>query len=134
MHRLLLLCLLITGCSPVIDAQLRLLDAARKGLAEVGQSLDDRQRAMAALEAAERRRLDAAFDTDVKTQSALTDAWVIEARTAYAALLDAFARRRQQSERATAADQANLAAVDAALQQLQALGRAQLRLMPEELK
>lgn len=128
MKRLTFFALLLTGCSPVLEAQLHLLDLARKGLAGVGQSLDDRQRAMSALETSERRRLDTAFDSDVKGQPALNDGWVIEARQAYSAAIDAFALRRQQTERATDADQANLAAVDAALQQVQALNRAQLQL------
>ena len=125
---MLFLAMLTTGCSPLIDARLRLIDVSRGGLAKVGQSIIERQQSIAALQTAERRRLDAAFDADVRRQWPLTDAWVIEARTAYAAAIDQFAARERRSEAAAEIDRANLAAVDAALRQIEALDRSQLQL------
>lgn len=118
----------ITGCSPVIDAQLRLIDVSRQGVAKVRSSIDDRQAARAAAETNLRRQLDAAFDRDVDDQTDLTRAWVIEARTAYAAALDLMVRQQQAGRQSAEADKANLAAVDAALAQLDALSRAQQNL------
>lgn len=54
---------------------------------------------------------------------------MIEARTAYAAAIDAFNARKQRSDQAADADAANLAAIDAALVRLQSLDRSQLRLV-----
>ena len=117
--------LTLTGCSPVIDAQLRLIDVSRQGVAKVRSSIDDRQAARAAAETNLRRQLDAAFDRDVDDQTNLTRAWVIEARSAYAAALDAMVRQQQAGRQSAEADKVNLAAVDAALAQLDALSRAQ---------
>lgn len=122
---LILLVFALTGCAPVIDAQLRLIDVSRQGVAKVRSSIDDRQAARATAETAMRRQLDAAFDRDVDDQTDLTRAWVIEARTAYAAALDLLVRQQQAGRQSAEADKANLAAVDAALAQLEALSRAQ---------
>ncbi|MDB5326471.1 MAG: hypothetical protein JWM57_2040 [Phycisphaerales bacterium] len=128
-----LILLLFTGCAPVLDAQLRLIDVSRKGLADVKQSLDQRQTLIASLQAAQRSQLDAAFDQDVNDQPSLSPAWVIESRTAYAAAIEQFNQQRIASAAAADADRANLAAIDSALRQLEALSQAQLKLnlLPE---
>ena len=129
----LFLCVALTGCTPVIDAQLRLIDVSRRGLAGVKQSLEERQALIVSLEAAQRSRLDAAFDEDVNDQPSLSADWVIESRTAYAAAIDQFAKQQAASAAAAEAERANLAAIDAALAQLEALSQAQLKfnLLPE---
>ena len=63
-----------------------------------------------------------AFDEDVRlraTQESLDSDWVIDARKAYAAAIDAYAKTQAADERAAVERQRNLQAIDAALTRLQ---------------
>lgn len=129
----LFLCLALAGCAPVLDAQLRVIEVSRRGLASVKQSLEERQALILSLEAAQRARLDAAFDQDVMDQLELSAEWVIEARTAYAAAIEQFHRQQLTATSAADVDRANLTAIDLGLRQLETLSQAQLKLnfLPE---
>ena len=128
------MCLLVflTGCAPAIEAELGLIAQSRRGVALVDRSMVERDAAAADHLAAQRKRLEAAFDEDVMAQESLTADWVISARQAYAAMIDALNLQEGTARRSLAVDRSNLRAVDAALEQLDTLNRAQLKLSPEK--
>jgi len=115
-HACLLLCLLISGCTSYTEAQIRLLEQARRGIALCKTAGDERAQIVEQFYQIQRIRLDEAFDADVRQAPALEADWVIEHRKAYAAARDALAAQRQASAQATVAARQNLEAVDAALQ------------------
>jgi hypothetical protein len=117
------------GCQPYVAAQMDLVTQARRGVALTQKSFDERSRTVADALSLRRRLLDEAFDDDVRQRSpdALTPAWVIEHRKAYAAGLDALNTQAVASRDADAADRRNLAAVDDALKQLAWLASVQLK-------
>ena len=129
--------LFAAGCAPLMDAQSDLLAQARRGL-EIAQT--NRAGASAVydqLTALKRKHLDDAFDADVREREGdLTVGWVIDARIAYAAALDAYAKENQSLRASDETARRNLAAVDAALQRLQFLESIQNRWLklPEESK
>ncbi|HEY0007729.1 MAG TPA: hypothetical protein VGB55_03310 [Tepidisphaeraceae bacterium] len=124
--------LVLPGCAPTIDAELGLITQSRRGVALVKQSLDDRQASATIAQKSQRRRLEEAFDADVMAQQSLSADWIIAARQAYAATLDALNHQAATANRSVEVDRQNLDAVDAALQQLDTLNRAQLRLLPDK--
>ena len=125
------------GCAPYTRAQIDLVDQARHGIALVAQNDADRDRAIDDLAKLRRQKLDDAFDEDARTRAAqqpLDVDWVIEARKAYAAGLDAFARTQAASQRASEIRKQNLAAIDAALDRLRWMQSVELKLesIPQE--
>ncbi|MGH7214218.1 MAG: hypothetical protein ACREIT_05595, partial [Tepidisphaeraceae bacterium] len=76
-----------------------------------------------------RRRLDEAFDADVRERdlAGLTPEWVIAHRQAYAAALDALEKQRGASRESSQTTQRNLEAVEAALERLRWLQSIQLK-------
>lgn len=104
-----------------------LVRQARNGVALVIEQQKEQSQAQEELSRLQRLRLDEAFDADVEDRGVeLTSDWVIEARKAYAAGLDAYARQRDARQRSDEALRRNLDAADAALQRLQWLQTRQL--------
>jgi hypothetical protein len=132
-------CALQFGCTPYTRAQIDLVDQARRGIARVAQNDQDRDRAIEELAKLRRQRLDEAFDEDVRTratQETLDPDWVIDARKAYEAGLDAFAKTQATAARASDVRRQNLAAIDAALDRLRWMQSIQLKLeiLPQEVQ
>jgi hypothetical protein len=120
---------MVCGCSAYTQTQMRLVEEARRGLLLTRCAQEERAVLVERLHELERRRLDEAFDADVRSQRALEADWVIEARRAYAAAMDALANQRQASREAQAAAQRNLDDIDAALERVLVLQGVQLKLM-----
>jgi len=120
---------MVCGCSAYTQTQMRLVEEARRGLLLTRSAQEERAVLVERLHELERRRLDEAFDADVLSQRALEADWVIEARRAYAAAMDALANQRQASREAQAAAQRNLDDIDAALERVLVLQGVQLKLM-----
>jgi len=111
----------VTGCNTFTDAQLNLVEQARRGLELEKHSAAQRAEFVRNYYQLQRGRLDQAFDADVREAGTLTKDWVIEHRKAYAAAVDAIHRQQIASAEAGASAARNLAAVDAALDRLRAL-------------
>jgi hypothetical protein len=124
---LILASILASGCSAWTQAQIDLVTQVRRGVTIVRQSESQRDQLVGELYKLRRQRLDDAFDQDVHARASLDANWVIEARRAYAAALDAFAKARAQNDRANDLRQQNLAAIDGALARLQYLQSIQLK-------
>jgi hypothetical protein len=119
----------VAGCGPYAGLQADLASQAREGLrrVEAARRADAEATAWALIE--RRRRLDEAFDADVRTRTALDAVWVIEARRAYAAGLDALAEARARHSGADAVAADNARAADEALALLERMLRRQERLL-----
>ena len=130
-----LLCAL-SGCAQYTAVQMNLLEQARKGIAITQKSLADKSQLIEQYEKQQRKRLDEAFDADVREDANLTGDWVIEHRRAYAAALDAMSAQQQAGREAQLADKSNLEAIDNALQRVLWLESIQLKLvqLPQEIK
>jgi hypothetical protein len=115
------------GCAPVLDAQSDLIVQARRGVALAAKAQDRQAQVSEQLAELRRVRLDDAFDADVRDQPMLDVDWVIEARQAYAAALDAYAKQAAAAHASHATARDNLAAVDAALVRLEWLTSLQRR-------
>ena len=113
------------ACAPVLDAQSELITQARRGVALAATAHDQHAQAAQQLAQLRRARIDEAFDADVLEQATLDADWVIEARAAYAAALDAFAKQSAASSAGDAAVRENLQAIDAALERLEWLSSLQ---------
>lgn len=120
--------LLAGGCGQYTEAQMRLAEQARRGMELCRQAYEERGQLVERLYEADRARLDAAFDADVRAREALAADWVIEHRKAYAAALDALQRRTLAGTEAGAAARRNFEAAEAALNRLKAMQAAQLRI------
>jgi hypothetical protein len=123
----LLLALLTGGCADYTAAQMQLTEQARRGIALTSESIAGKSQLIEQLHALQRRRMDEAFDADVRETGDLSAQWVIEHRRAYAAGLDALATQPEASRQAAETDQRNLSAARQALEQLLWLQSLQLR-------
>jgi hypothetical protein len=110
-----------TGCNTFTNAQLQLVEQARRGLELQKQSASERAEFVSKYYQLQRDRLDAAFDADVRETELLSKEWVIEHRKAYSAAVDAIHTQQGKSAEAEAMAARNLAAIDAALERLAAL-------------
>lgn len=127
----LILFVLLGGCTPYTDAQLALITQARRGLELVDQAQYERAQLIERYHQLLRQTLDDAFDDDVRERGALDPAWVIEHRRAYAAALDALAAQRIASRDAHAATAANLHAIAQSLDRLESLTSLPSRLLAD---
>jgi hypothetical protein len=109
--------------------QSQLVEQSSRGVAALEQSLGQKSQIVARYHAAQRERLDDAFDEDVRRRSAsqLTSDWVIEHRRAYAVAVDALGAARFASLRADETDRRNAQATRDALERLRWLQSIQLR-------
>ena len=125
----LLLCIvpLMTGCAPMIQSEVDLLAASRKGVSMTRESIESRQEMVATLLKKDRDALATAFDEDVLSRDALDPAWVIEARRAYSIAFEAMVRRDESVRQTFATDLDNLIAIDEALVELERLNQQQLQ-------
>jgi hypothetical protein len=130
---LLAIVLMTSGCASWTQTQIDLVTQARKGVATLAQASANRNDPIAQLAKIRRDKLDAAFDEDARNQVELSADWVIDARKAYAAGLDEFAKQQAANEASLAAEKSNLSATDAALQKLQWLQSIQQKfsILPE---
>ncbi|HEV8292770.1 MAG TPA: hypothetical protein VGP94_12640 [Tepidisphaeraceae bacterium] len=110
-----------TGCNTLTNAQLNLVEQARRGLDLEKHSAAQRADFVEKYYQLQRDRLDAAFDADVRETNLFSKDWVIEHRKAYSAALDAIHAQQSKSVEAEATAARNLAAVDAALDRLRTL-------------
>ncbi|MFT3785272.1 MAG: hypothetical protein QM770_03785 [Tepidisphaeraceae bacterium] len=127
-RRLLIVCVAscAAGCTNMIDAESALIEQAQRGLDLTRSTLADRDKLALASFEAQRRRLDAAFDDDVKARPAPLDAkWVIEHRKAYAVGIDSLHLQQLSWLTRTRTDSANLDASAEALRRLQAVKQLQ---------
>jgi hypothetical protein len=122
------LALLAGGCSGFGEAQMYLVEQARRGLDITRTVQTDHAQIVSQLYQLQQQRLADGFDADVRQQTALSADWIVEHRKAYAVALTALERQRAISAEAETAAQRNLAAVDAALQRLLVLQSLQLRI------
>lgn len=129
MKYLLLLLLCAAGCTSYQQAQIDLLQQARDGLKLCDQFRQEHRAVADELDQLRRRRLDEAFDADVRENQTLTADWVIEHRRAYAAGLQALVMAQTASLAADETQMRNLKAIDAALERAQWLISIQMKLL-----
>ena len=124
-----LLIALGAGCAPYVEVQSQLVEQSSRGVAALERSLEQKSQIVARYHAAQRERLDDAFDEDVRRRDApqLSADWVIEHRRAYAAAVDALNAARHASVRADEIDRRNAQATRDALDRLRWLQSIQLR-------
>jgi hypothetical protein len=116
---LLVLCLLpLSGCTAYTTARLHLTDQARKGVAIWSSRESAHDAETRAAYAAKRQALDAAFDTDIRAQTQLDPAWVIESRRAYAAGLTLLNQSEANALATNESARRDAAATDEALAKL----------------
>ena len=108
----------LAGCRAYTGAEVALVEQARKGVALASGREAGHRELLDQLTKAERQRLDAAFDADVRGEGTITADWVIESRRAYEAALDAIEKRRAAAEGAGDVAKSNLEATDRALERL----------------
>ena len=108
-----------TGCNTFTDAQLHLVEQARRGLELQKQAAAQQAQFVQKYYQLQRDRLDAAFDADVRETDLLSKDWVIEHRQAYAAAVDAIHTQQNKATDADATSAKTFAAIDAALEHLQ---------------
>jgi hypothetical protein len=116
------------GCAAYTDTQMRLVEQARSGLALCREAQDQRSQLVEQFHQLQRKRLDEAFDEDVKARDGLAADWVIEHRRAYAAALEAMGTQREASHKAEEAAKRNLTDIDRLLEQLLMLQGIQKKL------
>jgi len=126
---LLVLFALVGGCSPYMRVQMDLVEQARKGVQLAAEAQASHAQVAGELHALQRKRLDDAFDADVRERAEIDADWVIEHRRAYAAGLDALESQTSASAEAQRIARENLIATDQALQQLYWLQSLQLRVL-----
>lgn len=129
MKYLLLLLFCTAGCASYQQAQIDLLQQARDGLKLCDQVRQEHRAVADELDQLRRRRLDEAFDADVRENQTLTADWVIEHRRAYAAGLQALVLAHTASLAADETHTRNLKAIDAALERAQWLISIQMQLL-----
>lgn len=114
-HISILSALLLCGCSSFVNVKSQLVTQASRAIDAIEAGTIERSRLLDASSALERRRLDAAFDLDVRQRPALDAAWVIEHRKAYAIGLDALNAERSARIEALRIDRDNATAAHDAL-------------------
>src|SRR4051794_35124507 len=86
---------LAAGCRAYTGAEVALVDQARKGVAMAAEREAGHRELVERLNREQRQRLDAAFDADARGEGTITADWVIEARRAYEAAVDAIEKQRE---------------------------------------
>lgn len=115
---------MVAGCA-VNDAQMKLADQVLAGIELCGQGLRERDELLTAYQDGQRKRLDEAFDADVRERAALSADWVIEHRRMYASAMDLLAEQRAELAGRAATDEANIAATRAAVERIRQLAAMQ---------
>jgi hypothetical protein len=125
-----LLFVIVCGCAPYAQVQSQLVEQTRRGVDQLQSSLNKKSQIVREYHAIQRKRLDDAFDADVRERpsSQLTSDWVIEHRRAYSTANDLLDEARFASQRADESDRRTVEAVRAALERLQ-----WLQLLPQKL-
>ncbi len=123
---------LLAGCAKWAAVQADLIDQASRGVEITGRSMEGKGTLIEKEYQDRRRRLDRAFDADVAGRQQLTDEWVIDARRAYGAALDALNDGRDIELANDAIDRKNLQAVRDALASLRRLQLIQSQWLPKE--
>jgi hypothetical protein len=116
------------GCTAYTKTEIDLTSQAAKGLTLVRQSQVDHAALATRLNDLQRKRLDDAFDEDVRQSSDLSPDWVIDHRKAYAVGLDALNAQKAASVSAAVTMSSNLDTIETVLQQLLRLQQARLNL------
>jgi hypothetical protein len=129
MRHLLLCILLLSGCAPYTQVQIQLVEQTRRGLKQVESSLESKSQIVREYHELQRKRLDDAFDADVRQHDPLDPDWVIEHRRAYAAAIDALHSATIASLEADESNHRTIEAMRAALDRLEYLQALQLRII-----
>jgi hypothetical protein len=120
--------LFLIGCVPYTKTEIALAEQARKGLTILRAVHADHTALAGRLTELQRKRLDEAFDADVRDARELSADWIVEHRKAYSAGVDALNTQKAASTSAASAAARNVDAAEAALAELQRLQNARLRL------
>lgn len=136
MKRLMIpLALLASGCASYTQSKIDLTTQIRRGIESTRQTTIAKQRVIDRLSEAQLERLDVAFDADVRDRKALTADWVIAHRKAYAVARDVMSDQKQSLRAGQQTIEANLDAIDAALEQLQQMHQIEAKWsLPEVFK
>lgn len=114
-----MIALMITsGCTPQEQAQRALIAEMRQGITDLRSWQSQRQDLVDGFYRQRRQTLDDAFDADVRAAGNIEPEWVIEARVAYAAAMEANWKAQAASAMSEARASENLAAIDEGLQHL----------------
>lgn len=132
MRWVMVLMLVCSGCGAYTEAQMRLVEQARKGVGLCAEAQKERGRIVEQFHQMQRQRLDEAFDADVRERGELSAEWVIEHRKAYAAAINVLERQERASAEAERVMQRNLEAVEEALKKVMVLQTMQLKLVGAE--
>lgn len=106
------------GCARFTEAQIELVDQAKKGMELCRSAVKERAGMLEQYFQLQRGRLDEAFAADVRERQDLSPEWVIEHQKAYSAAVSVLERQRAASLEADAAAQKNFDAVADALGRL----------------
>lgn len=120
--------MLAAGCAPYTQHEIDLATQAKKGLALIRAAQADHLAITGRLTELQRKRLEEAFDADVREVKELSPDWVIEHGRALAGGLDALNTQRNASTAAANTAARNVDAIEAAIESLQRLQRARLQL------
>ena len=107
--------ILVSGCSSYVNVKSQLVNQALKAIDALEVSAIERASMLDEIHSIERKRLDAAFDVDVRQRPDLTADWVIEHRKAYAIGLDALSAERWARRDAIQVDRENAASAREAI-------------------
>lgn len=125
---LLLLCMYLSGCARYTEAQINLIDQARRGMELCRSAHKERSAVLEQYHRTQRQRLDEAFAADVRAARELSAEWVLEHQKAYAAAIEVLDKQRVASAEADAAANRNFDAVDEALRRVQAIMGVEMKL------
>ena len=118
---------ILAGCTPYAQVQIDLLEQSRKGIAHAKAAQSAYASVSEQLHELELKRLNDAFDADVRETPDIDADWIIEHRRAYAAALEAMARLEAADHAGVDTAQRNLDAIDQAMQRLEWLQSVPLK-------
>ncbi len=126
----LVFCIALTtiACAPYTQREIDLSDQAKKGLALIRAAQADHHAVTNRLAELQRKRLEEAFDADVREARELSPEWVIDHGRALAGGLDALNIQKAASNNAASTAARNIDAIEAAIETLQKLQRTRLQL------
>ncbi len=112
------ICGMLGGCGSYTQSRIELLAQAQRGVNLVAEASTDRAAWIEQQHDQQQRRLDDAFDQDVRARQVLTADWVIEHRRAYTLAGRAMQMQAQASAEASRAIDQNLRATAQAIEQV----------------
>lgn len=116
------------GCDRYVNIKDDLLAQSTRGVALIREFALQRQAMVEDVYESRRARLDQAFDNDARARFPADAQWIVDARRAYAAGIDAIHAQRTASAAAHQAALENLAAIESAIEQLRLLHQLERRM------